>query len=136
VISPARLLARVRRWVLFLAVAGALYGYSRFDVVLLPEGALSPVFGIHPGQRFLVDRHARSGGPGETWLYRGPDGALLLGRALEPPEGLDAEARAALAEGALWLCFERPVPGLADSRTLGPIPTSALEGRVILVLPW
>lgn len=134
--KPATLVGRVRRVVLFLALGVALYGFARFDVVLLPEGALSPVFGVHAGDRLLIDRHARSGVPGETWLFRDPAGTLLLGRAQEPPAELSHAARGALDEGALWLCFEREVPGLADSRALGPIARQDREGRMLLVLPW
>jgi len=136
-LTPAqRLLTRVRRVVLFLAAGGALYGFARFDVLVLPEGAVSPLFGLHPGDRMLVDRHAREGALEETWLYRDPSGALLIGRAVPPPEDLPAEARQALAAGALWLCADRELPGVADSRTLGPIGAAQREGRVILVLPW
>jgi hypothetical protein len=127
---------RIRRVVLFVATAAVLYAFARFDIVLLPEGALSPLHGIHGGDRLLVDRHARRGAVGETWLFRDARGTLLLGRAESPPPGLAPEALAQLAQGALWLRFEREVPGLADSRALGPIPSGARVGRVILVLPW
>lgn len=127
---------RIRRVLLFLTLAAVLYGFARFDVVLLPAGALSPVYGVHAGDRLLVDRHARDGAPGELWLFRGPDGVLLLGRAAEPPAELGPAARGELARGALWLRFERAVPGLGDSRELGPIPAEARAGRVVFVLPW
>ena len=127
---------RIRRAVLFVALALVLYGIARFDVVLLPEGALSPLHGIHGGDRLLIDRHARRGAVGEAWLFRDAAGTLLLGRAEEPPAGLAPDAQAALERGALWLRFEREVPGLADSRSLGPIAAEARAGRVILVLPW
>lgn len=137
--SPAPHLARIRRIrrvLLFVSLASVLYAFARFDVVLLPVGALSPVYGVHAGDRMLVDRHARQGALGELWLFRGQDGVLLLGRVAERPAELADEARAALARGALWLRFERDVPGLADSRELGPIRPEARAGRVVLVLPW
>jgi hypothetical protein len=122
--------------VLFVTLAAVLYGITRFDVVQLPEGALSPLHGIHAGDRLLIDRHARRGAVGEAWLFRGAEDELLLGRASEPPAELAPEARAELTAGALWLCFEREVPGLADSRSLGPIEPQRRAGRVVLVLPW
>ncbi len=137
--SPAphlQRIRRIRRVTLFVTLAALLYALTRFDVVRLPEGALSPLFGIHAGDRMLVDRHARRGAAGEAWLFRSPSGELLLGRAVVPPAGLTSEAREQLARGALWLCFEHEIPGLADSRTLGPIPSSARAGRVVFVLPW
>lgn len=137
--SPAPHLARIRRIrrvLLFVSLASVLYAFARFDVVLLPVGALSPVYGVHAGDRLLVDRHAREGAPGELWLFRGRDDVLLLGRATEPPAELGPDARADLARGALWLRFEREVPGLADSLELGPIRAEARAGRVVLVLPW
>lgn len=134
--QPAQALRRARRVVLFLTVALMLYGIARFDLVLLPEGARSPLHGLHPGDRLLVDRHARSGVEGDVWLYRGPGQELLLARVTTPPDGLAERERAALAEGALWLCFERELPDLADSRTLGPIGPEARVGRVVFVLPW
>lgn len=133
---PARLLARVRRVILFLVVGSALYGATRFDVVSLPEGALSPLYGIHAGDRMLVDRHAGEGALDQIWLYRGPAGQLLLGRVTEPPESLDEAGRAALRDGALWLGVERSLPGVPDSRELGPIPRAARVGRVVFVFPW
>jgi hypothetical protein len=134
--APGEVLRTVRRVVLFVALALVLYGVARFDLVLLPEGARSPLYGLHAGDRLLVDRHARRGAADETWLYRGAEGELLIGRATSPPAELEPAARAALAAGGLWLVAERPVPGVADSRTLGPIPGEARVGRVLFVLPW
>lgn len=133
---PARFLARVRRVILLLVVGSGLYGALRFDVVTLPSGALSPLYGIHAGDRMLVDRRARQGARDQIWLYRGPKGELLLGRVTEPEPGLTAEARAALDAGALWLGVERSLPGVPDSRELGPIAREALVGRVVFVFPW
>lgn len=122
-------LARVRRVVIFLVLGLILYGWRRFEVITLPAGALSPLYGIHAGDRLLVDRHADPT-PGEAdWLFRDAHGTLLLGRAKEPPPGARLEGE------ELWIEFERPVEGLEDSRTLGPVRAEALEGRVVLVLP-
>lgn len=124
-----RALAWVRRGLLFVVLGLLAYGWRRFDVVALPEGALSPLHGIHPGDRLLVDRHARPAAGESDWLYRVAGGALLLGRSKAAPAGVT------LGADELWLEFERELPGLADSRTQGPIPATALEGRVVLVLP-
>lgn len=133
---PERWLGRIRRVVLLVATSLVLYAWARFDVVVLPEGAVSPLYGIHPGDRLLVDRRPGALGSGSDVLYRAPDGRLLLGRTAEPPADAGAEARARLAEGARWVLLDRPVEGVPDSRTLGPIQPEALVGRVVLVLPW
>jgi hypothetical protein len=135
-IPAERALRAARRVVLALTLAAVLYALARFDLVQLPDGARSPLYGVHPGDRLFVDRLARSPRPGEAWLFRAPDGALRLGRCGEPPGALPERERAALAGGAAWLLSEREVPGLADSRVLGAIAPEALEGRVVLVLPW
>jgi hypothetical protein len=134
--AATRFLRRVRRVILFVALASVLYAAARFDVVRLPERALSPLHGIHAGDRLLVDRRARGGAPEEIWLFHGPAGELLLGRARAAPDGLAQDAHTELAAGALWLESEREIPGVADSRELGPIAPAALVGRVVLVLPW
>lgn len=124
-----RVLGWVRR-VLLLGVLGlCAYAWRRFDVVALPEGALSPLHGIHPGDRLLVDRRARPEAGEADWLFRGADGALLLGRSKAPPAGHT------LGADELWLEFEREVPGLQDSRARGPVSAGELEGRVVLVFP-
>jgi hypothetical protein len=134
--SAAPWLRRARRAVLLLSVGLAFYAYARFDIVRLPSEALSPLYGIHPGDRLLIDRHARAGSVGEAWLYRGARHELLLGRAVRAPRELPEGQRAALAAGALWLTSERAVGATSGSDELGPIPRTALEGRVLLVLPW
>lgn len=139
-ISSARFLARVRRVIFALVLASAGYGFVRFDLVALPSGAHSPLYGIHPGDRLLVDRHARHADLDQVWLYRGRAGELWLGRVSTPPAVLDEGAQAGLASGALWLVAERALGHSAsepaDSRSIGPIPSSALAGRVLFVLPW
>lgn len=124
-----RWLSWTRRVVLFAVTGLILYGWRRFDVVTLPEGALSPLHGIHAGDRLLVDRHARPSRQEADWLFRDAHGVLLLGRAKSPPAGQ------ALVEDELWLEFERELEGLEDSRDFGPVRAEALEGRVVLVLP-
>lgn len=134
--SPERWLARARRVLLLSATGLVLYGWTRFDLVVLPAGAVSPLFGIHAGDRLLVDRRPDPPGAGADVLYRAPDGRLLLGRTAELPVDAGPEARARVADGALWVLFDREVEGVPDSRSLGPIAPDALQGRVVLVLPW
>jgi hypothetical protein len=129
-VNAARTLSWIRRGVLCAAAGLVLYGWRRFDVVTLPEGARSPLFGIHPGDRLLIDRHAEPGTEEEDWLYRDAAGALLLARTKAAPPG-----HATLGPDELWLEFEREVPGLSDSRTSGPVARAALAGRVVFVLP-
>lgn len=134
--SPERWLARTRRVTLTIAGLLVLYAWTRFDVVVLPEGAVSPLYGIHAGDRLLVDRRPGAFGPGSDVLYRGPEGRLLLGRTTELPQDATPEARAEMSGGAHWVQFDREIEGVPDSRTLGPIASAAIEGRVVLVLPW
>ncbi len=135
-IPPQRALLFLRRAIL--ALTGLLIAYAllRFTVVRLPPGALSPLHGIHPGDRLLVDRRAHPARPGEIVLYRGSAGELLLGRRASPPAGLEPAARSALAAGALWILSDRTGGPAPDSLELGPIPERDLVGRVVLVLPW
>ena len=128
--NAARTLSWIRRAVLLVVLLLLTYGWRRFDVVRLPEGALSPLFGIHAGDRLLIDLHARPRAQESDWLFRDAEGTLLLGRSKAVPAG-----HAALGAEQLWIEFEREIPGLADSRTRGPVPAADLVGRVVFVLP-
>jgi hypothetical protein len=128
--NAAKTLFWSRRVVLFAVLGLLLYGWKRFDVITLPEEARSPLFGVHPGDRLLIDRRAQPGPGEEDWLYRDAAGALLLGRKKAPPPESPP-----LGEDEFWLEFEREVAGLGDSRMHGPVPRASLAGRVVLVLP-
>ena len=135
-IGLQRSLRLVRRVLLLFVVGLASYGVLRFDVVRLPEGALSPLYGIQAGDRLLVDVFRRRPELDEVVLYRGSAGELLLGRAAPAPQGISTRDREALRSGALWILADRAGGPAPDSDELGPIPERDLVGRVVLVLPW
>ena len=56
--DPARwmhLLRRVRVFVYVSLVALTVYGLWRFDIVRLPDQGCSPLEGLEPGDRLLID---------------------------------------------------------------------------------
>ncbi len=124
-----RLLRRGR--LLAYVVIGALvtYGFLRYDLANLPAEGCSPLHGLEPGSRIVLDRWCGRPLPGAAVFFEGAGGELLLGRVAEPGETL------VLGPDALWILSERAdCPG-RDSRTLGPIPTKKVVGRVAAVLP-
>ena len=129
-----RHLALFRRFCLAVSVGGLLWLVWRFDLVSLPAAGNSPLVEIPPGARLLVDRHPRPFEVGDVLFFRGTDGALLMGRVVEPPPGLTAEAELALEAGAWWIEGDTPSLPLVDSRLLGPIPPERIEGRMLLFL--
>ena len=129
-----RFLVLFRRTSLGLALVGLLWLVWRFDLITLPGEARSPLVEVPPGAKLLVDRRPRPAEVGDVLFFRSADGALLLGRVVEPPPGLTAEAEAALAAGAWWIEGDAPGLPLVDSRLLGPIPAERIEGRMLLYL--
>jgi hypothetical protein len=125
---------RIALYAAILALLGFLL--LRYDLLRLPEQGCSPLSGIAPGARLVVERHPRKVAPGDALLYRSPAGELLLGRVVEPPASVSAEAHAACAAGSLWLVSEDRACSTKDSGEFGPIAPSAVEGRIRGVLPW
>lgn len=135
-IEPQRALRLARGITLLLALGLVGYGVLRFDVVQLPEGARSPLYGVHGGDRLLVDRRVRGGRLDAVVLFRARSGELLLGRVSTPPAEPAPALEAALRTGALWILSDRLDVPAPDSDELGPIPAEDVVGRVVLVLPW
>jgi hypothetical protein len=125
---------RIALYVAMLAVLA--YFFLRFEVVTLPAEGCSPLLGIAPGQKLVVERRPGGVVPGDAVLFRSPQGELLLGRVATPPESAGSEALAACAADALWLVSEDAECSTADSSRFGPIARSAVEGRIRGVLPW
>ena len=131
---PARLVRGLRFAVLAALALTAAWLVWRFDKVSLPARAESPLLDVPAGSGLIVDRHPRDPLAGDVWLFRGPRGELLIGRVAAPPAGLTEAAEQALAAGAVWLTADRTNVPAVDSRLLGPIADTRLEGRVVWVL--
>lgn len=113
-----------------------LYGTWRYDLVRLPAAGCSPVEGVEPGDRLVVDVRERRPGRGAIVLFRTPDARLAFARVEPPPPSAPAEVHDAVAAGALWLVADRAgCPG-PDSRRLGPLGPDAVAGTVVGRLPW
>ena len=136
--SPRRVQGLTRRVVLVAVGALLVYLVARYRVEGLPEAALSPLFNVSGGERLLFDRWFPALGEGDTVLFEA-GGSLGLARVGPFPAEAEraawtAEWRSAAARGdTLWLVVDRPDhPGPSSAR-LGPIPTSAVRGRLLLV---
>ena len=140
--TPARWLVRVRRATLLLAFLAGLYVYLRIELMTLPAAGCSPLYGVDPGDRMVLDRRPGQIGPGDAILFEGPDGRLHLARVVDAPTPAGAPGPgdgaasppADLEPGALWAVVERAdCPGL-DSTQLGPIARAQVRAEVLLFL--
>ncbi len=125
---------RIAIYLVVLALSG--FFLLRFDLVSLPAEGCSPLLGIAPGDRLIVDRHPSAIQLGDGVLYRSPAGELLLGRVDAPPPSAPASVFEACRAGDLWIVTEDPACSTADSTRFGPISRAALVGRIRGVLPW
>lgn len=121
---PQALLRWVRWAVLGAAAVGAVYLWQRFAWIRLPAEGCSPVFEVSPGAGLLLDKRPGEFHVGDILLYRGSDGALLLGRLHDLPVGASGE-RGFDVRGDREEC---PSP---DSATLGVLPRSAIAARML-----
>ncbi|MEO0652715.1 MAG: hypothetical protein AAFZ65_18725 [Planctomycetota bacterium] len=129
--SPSTWLRRCRRATLLLALLGGLYVYLRIELMTLPIDGCSPLFGVDPGDRMLLDRRATDVDRNDAVLFEGPEGRMHLGRVVDAPADLSAEARAQLDAGALWVVVEQPdCPGL-DSTSIGPVERERVRAEVL-----
>ncbi|MHC4262602.1 MAG: hypothetical protein ACYSWX_08785 [Planctomycetota bacterium] len=132
--SPRRWSRTAGRITTALALFGGVYLYLRIEVMTLPVAGCSPLFGIDPGQRLLLDRKPANLAQGDMVLFTDPSGALHMARLAPPPLDLAPEARAELDAGALWLHVEREDCPAPDSRSLGPVTRSAIEAKIVTAL--
>lgn|GEM_PF-6138006 len=125
-LTPAKLVRGARRVALVGALLGAFYLFSRYSLLDLPERGCSPLWNVAPGDRLVLDTWERDPAPGDGVVVRDADGALQLGRVLEPPTGT--------TDGALWIGYDDPnCPGY-DSAVSGAIARDDVVGRILLVL--
>jgi signal peptidase I len=112
------------------------------EVVSIPSASMLPT--LEPGDQILVNRFLYSG-PSGGFLPRRPvrRGDVVLFRPPFDPHqhyvkrcvglGGDWEGGGVLPSGTLWLEGDARERSL-DSRRFGPVPASAVEGRVLAVL--
>lgn len=117
-----RLLRRLRRWTLVLALGGAAYIGLRFEFLAMPEGRCSPVARFDAGDRLVVDRYPGEIAPGDAVLIRSEEGALLLVVVSAMGE----------AEEQLWCTSDCSSCVGFDSAVDGWVDRRAVAGRVLL----
>jgi len=122
--APEELTRRLRRIAYVLAGTGALYLFVRYDLFDVPEAGCSPVVGVAPGARLLLDGWATDARVDDVVLFRDAAGALHLGRIVEPGEPLGSDA--------VWIGGDDPdCPGY-ESAASGAVPRSAILARVLV----
>lgn len=122
--DAATLSTKVRRAGYVLAAVGVFYLWSRYDVYDVPEIACSPVVGVAPGARLLLDRWAKDAREEDVLLFRAADGALHLGRVEAAPQPI--------GDDVLWIGGDDPAcPGYESSQS-GTVPRERVVARVLL----
>lgn len=131
--NPGRIASLVRRASVAIAGLALLYLIARFDTQNLPQDGCSPLHGVAPGAKLLIDRWAGAPRFGQSVLFEGSGGRLHLGRVQPPPAEAEQAFAAQFDAGDLWIQVDADdCPGL-DSATLGPIAVSAVRGPVVMV---
>jgi hypothetical protein len=125
---------RARRGSFALAALAAAYLYLRVDLLVLPPRSCSPLAGIGPNSRLLLDRRPGTLLPGDAVLFRGPEDQIHLARVAEPSASLDQRQRELLANGFLWVSVDHDGCAGLDSRSLGPLDRSDVIAEVVSVL--
>ncbi len=123
--DQAKLLRRIRRATLLLAAAGALYLYTRFELLTLPEAGCTPVLRYTPGSSLLLDTRPRPLQPGDGVVFDAGNGSTSIALVRELRE-----------DGAAWLVTDAPDCPAADSDALGWIPADRLLARVVFAAAW
>jgi nickel-type superoxide dismutase maturation protease len=93
--------------------------------VAVAERSMEPV--LRPGDWLLVRRTVRTGRPVQV-----RPGQLVVARHPGRPGMLIVKRAARREPGGWWLASESPAHGAADSRAFGVVPSSLIEGRVLL----
>lgn len=141
-LAGAAWIARLARITLVALLLALFVRAFLLEVVSIPSESMLPT--LEPGDQILVNR----------FLYSGPSGGLLPRRPVRrgdvvlfrPPfdphqhyvkrcvgSGGDWQGGGVLPSGTLWLEGDARERSL-DSRRFGPVPESAVEGRVLAVL--
>lgn len=118
--SPQRVQLIARRGTLILAVVGFAYLMWRFELTRLPDTGCSPLVRFSPGSPLLVDKQPQQLRAGDAVFFQGPDGRLYLGSIEEE------------REGGYWLAVDNEDCAGAHSETLGVIPESRIQGRILM----
>ncbi|MEZ5980023.1 MAG: hypothetical protein R3F34_17670 [Planctomycetota bacterium] len=126
--NPQRIVRHARRATIAFAAVAIFYLVSRYGVVPVPAEGESPIFGIGPGSRLLVDTWADAPNVEDVVLFRHEQGGatvLQLGRVRSAPSG------ASLPADSLWIeCDDVGVAGF-DSAVEGPVAKERVVARVL-----
>ena len=93
--------------------------------VAVAERSMEPA--LQPGDWLVVRRTMV---PGRALRLRA--GQVVVARHPGRPDLLIVKRAARLDAGGWWLASDNPAGGAVDSRAFGAVPTSLIEGRVLL----
>lgn len=127
-ITPQRVLGTALAAVAIFAAGAAVWIGSRFEFLSLPREGCTPIRGLQPGARLLVDRSPSLLADGRVVLWRGSDEAVHLGRLAPAPQPI--------APDQVWIVVDDPDCPAPQSSSVGPIPRERVAGRVLMTLPW
>ncbi len=122
--DAATLSTKVRRAGYVLAATGVVYLWARYDVYDVPEIACSPVVGVAPGARLVLDRWAKDVRSEDVLMFRDASGMLHLGRVEDAPQPL--------APGEVWIGGDDPACPGYESADSGAVPKERIEARVLV----
>jgi len=133
-----RVLRHVRMGVLVVAVIGFAHLYQRFKLIAVPVESCSPILGVEPGTKLLVDTEPTDEHLflGDLVLYALPadaDGVVRYsyGRIAVPPGSPPGTRR---LDDGFWLLGDNPSCPYPDSRSEGLFPIEAVAARVLFPL--
>ena len=133
VLRRKRLLRSLRLVVLVVAAVGFGYLYQRYELLGTSAQACSPVLGIEPGTKLLIDRRPVDEHLylGDLVVYRLATGEVTYGRITSPPGAPVGTRR---TDAGFWILGDNPDCPLPDSRSEGILPLDAIEARVLFPL--
>ncbi len=133
-----QVLRYLRLAVLVVAAMGFAHLYQRYKLVSVPSESCSPILGVEPGTKLLVDTapteenlflndlvlYALPSSPGDPIHYS-------YGRITTPPGSPPGTLR---TEAGFWLLGDNPDCPYPDSRSEGTFPLESITARVLFPL--